>query len=173
MEPNRFAIPQSEYQVPGQEVSQGRRIGRWTLGLIATVEGLGLAAIVYLTQRAQGQVSAGNLGLMAFVFIGLVALPGWILGSFLGVKLERSRFWRGLGWCVLVAVAWGIGMMAMLLLAGSTVNAYQHQMENVVNLWRINKETLEIQGILLLLTGCSTLLAGAIAGVILMVKRRN
>lgn len=143
------------------------------MGLIATIEGLGLAIMLFLTLSSKGPVSRGNLGLMAFVFIGLIALPGWGLGSFLGGKLEGRGFWRGLGWCVLVALVWGIGMMAMLLLAGSAVNAYQHQLENVVSLWRVNQETLEIQGILLALTGISTLLAGAITGVILKVKGRN
>lgn len=169
---NPYSPPAADLPIPA-DISPGARWGLGLVGALGTLEGVGLATLILLDAAPADRWSGLNLALVGLVFGVGIILPAWGVGWHLGRRLERGGFWRGLGACLLTSTAWGVGIMALVLLAALGRGVVAGEAATVLPKLLLDREALQIQGIFCLLTGGPTCLGGLLTGGILAWRRRR
>ncbi len=168
---NPYAPPTAYLPAPAGS-SPGTRWGLGLVGTLGTLEGMGLTAMVLLGSAPAERWTGMNLALVGLVFVGGVAIPAWGVGWHLGRRLERSGFWRGLWACLLTSLAWGIGIMALVLAValgrGLVVGEGATLLPKL-----LDREALWVLGAFCLMVSGPTLVGGALTGGILALRRRR
>ena len=122
-----YQVPRSELDSAEPTPLNGAKLGALWLGTPPTALGLLIGAVGITSDIGAGKPEGWGTYAGVMLFITLVAATGFPIGAWLGKRMERGGWWRGLGWSLLAGLAWGPSDFLMLLILACGVSLFRGQ----------------------------------------------